>query len=156
MKLPASVQEIADVIGSERALFLVGQLPRCYIPDRRKREAERGGHAERVIMYVPKNLKPDHYLVRILGWHDAFRLQQEFAGEILYPGTCADVYRGFRDKSIRRLAAEGLPNVLIAEWFGVTERHVRGLLRAENPLEVTPGYANDNAACFDQQARSTA
>jgi hypothetical protein len=158
-KLPRSVQEIADVIGAERALFLIGMLPRCYMPDRRKRETERGGHSERLILYVPKNLKPDHQLVRILGWHDALRLARAFPGEILCPGNCGDVYRRWRDSSLRDMAQDGVPNAVLAEWFGLTERQVRNVIRSplaasianadggpENPQEEPPVASNDNRA----------
>ncbi len=144
MKLPNSVQEIVDVIGRERALYLIGQLPRCYVPDKRKRETNVGGLSERVIMYVPKNLKPDHVLVRILGWADAFALAKHFGGELLCPGNCGALYRKFRDDGIRQLLGEGAPVALIADWFEVSDRHVR-MVRMENPQEATGSAANDNA-----------
>lgn len=131
MRLPASVQEIADVIGSERALFLVGQLPRCY--------TKKSCH---VIMYVPKHLKPDHPLVRLLGWKDAQRLVDVFGGEILQPANCADIYRQFRDREIIRMAGEGMRTASIAELMGVSDRHVRNLLREITQEDATP--ANDN------------
>lgn len=140
MKLPASVQEIADVIGTERALFLIGQLPRCYFRDTRWPDAK-SGH---VILYVPtvQRLGPDHELVRILGWQDAMKLARFFGGEILRPASCAGIYRSFRDENIMRIAREGTPVAMIAEWFGVSERHIKNLLR-ENPQEERRA-ANEN------------
>lgn len=122
------MQEIAAVIGREAALYLVGQLPRC-IPDSRKSEA--------VILYVPtaKRLTPDHNLVAILGWNAAEKLCRHFGGEILQPGNCRDIYRAFRDKSIARLVSEGNSKKTVAEWFGVTDRHVRSVTK-EIPQEV--------------------
>lgn len=146
-RLPASVQEIADVIGRERALFLIGRLPRF------TRHDVRGG--EQVILYVPRNLKPDHYLVRIMGWHDAQALVDAFGGELLKPGNCACVYRGFRDHHIRRLVAEGVPAAMVAEWFGLTERHVKNLA-AENPQEGPGRGANDNQRISDRRKRNAA
>lgn len=138
MRLPGVVQEIADVIGRERALYLVGQLPRCY--------AGTAGHKSwRVIMYVPKTLKADHQLVHLLGWHDARRLVDAFGGEILQPPTCAEIYRKFRDASIIRMARSGMKSTAIADLMEVSERHVRNLLREEIPQEgIIP--ANDNTA----------
>lgn len=133
MKLPNTVQEIADVIGRERALFLIGQLPKCFVKD----------GSERVILYVPKTLKPDHYLVQILGWHDAKRMVQAFGGEVLCPANCRNLYRPHRDWGIRKMASDGVPISMIAQWVGVTERMVRMVL--ENAQEVTPKPANDNA-----------
>lgn len=137
MALPASVQEIADVIGSERALYLVGQLPRCYA-------GNKGKQSSRVIMYVPKTLKPDHQLVVLLGWHDARKLVDAFGGEILQPANCAEIYRQFRDQSILRMAREGMRPGEIAEVVGVSDRHVRNLLR-ENPQQDLRA-SNDNTA----------
>ena len=140
MKLPYSAREIADVIGTEKALFLISQLPRCVTIDRRYPTAK----AEQVILYVPTlaRLKPNHNLVRILGLEHAEALCRAFGGGILKPANCAGIYREFRDKNIRRLLAEGAPIQMLAEWFGVCERHVKNLAR-ENPREE-PRAANDN------------
>lgn len=146
-RLPASVQEIADVIGRDRALFLIGQLPRF------SRSDSRGG--EQVILYVPRTLKPDHCLVRIIGWSDASKLVAAFGGELLKPGNCACVYRGFRDANIRRLVAEGVPAAMVAEWFGLTERHVKNLA-VEIPQEGRPLVANDNQRISDRRKRTAA
>src|SRR5687768_1987336 len=131
MPLPSSVQEIADVIGDDRALFLIGRLPRCYTPGKTGSSWESGKRVgvERVIMYVPKRLDVDHPLVRIMGWVDAQKLVSAFGGEILCPATCTSIYRPFRDEQISRLVGEGVPTMMVAEWFGVTERLVRNLTR---------------------------
>lgn len=139
MRLPASAQEIADVIGSERALYLIGQLPRSY--QTRKNSKQTSWH---VILYVPKSLKPDHQLVQLLGWHDAQRLVDAFGGEILNPASCSDVYRRFRDQSIIRMVGEGLAVKSVAELMEVSDRHVRNLVREKAQEELTA--ANDNTA----------
>lgn len=140
MKLPKSVQEIADVIGSDRALYLVGQLPRCYSKDRRYPNAQ----AAHVILYVPKQLRPGHPLVQLMGWKDAASLVDAFGGEILQPGSCADVYRQFLNRSIVRMAGEGMKPAAIAELLSVSDRHVRNQLK-ENPQQDMSA-ANDNTA----------
>lgn len=140
MRLPASVREIADVIGDERALYLVGQLPKCYAKDARYPNAK----SAHVIMYVPKSLKPNHPLVKILGWVDASKLAAVFGGEILKPGSCIEIYRAFRDRSIVRMLTEGTPPKYIAEIMGMCERSVRNLMR-EIPQEAVTA-ANDNNA----------
>ena len=149
MALPKSVQEIAAVIGTERALYLVGQLPRCYSKDSRYPNAK----APHVILYVPKSLKPSHPLVRLLGWHDAQRLVDAFGGEILQPASCADVYRSFRDASIIRMAGEGMKPQAIAELLEVSDRHVRNLLR-ENPQEAASAGNDNNRAEPNRKAAS--
>lgn len=138
MKLPASVQEIADVIGRERALYLIGQLPRTYPPSTK---SARGG-AERVILYVPKSLRPDHPLVMILGWKDASRLVSAFGGEVMQPANCRDIYRRFRHRSILAMLEAGESPSNIADLLCVSDRHVRNVMK-ENQQEE-PVAQNDN------------
>lgn len=137
MRLPSSVQEIADVIGRDRALFLVGQLPRCYKTRQHTKQA--GWH---VILYVPKVIKPDHQLVQILGWADATKLVAVFGGEILQPANCTEVYRAFRDKTALAMIEAGKTPVEVAELLGVSDRQVRNL-RREKAQEALSA-ANDN------------
>lgn len=122
--LPQSVQEIADVIGRERALYLVGQLPRHAPPS--------GNGREQVILYVPKELTPDHRLVQILGRRDAQRLVDAFPGEILKPGTCMDLYRDHRDAGILSAWDDGVPISMIAQWFKVSTRHVQNVVKEQS------------------------
>ena len=151
MRLPASVQEIADVIGRERALYLIGQLPRCY--------AGKEGHkSSRVILYVPtaKRIPADHYLVRILGWQDAMKMCQAFGGEILQPANCSEIYRRHRDKTIMAMLQAGAKASAVAAVMGVTERQVRMIRAAhmENPQEEVPPAANDNAPTTGKRAHA--
>jgi hypothetical protein len=136
--LPSSVQEIAEVIGRDAALRLVGALPRCSQRDRRYPNAA----SSRVIMYVPKRVEPGHRLVQILGHDTARRLVHHFGGEVLYPANCADVYRRFRDSEALRMVRDGMPAKAVADVLGVSDRHVRNLLR-EIPQEEMRA-ANDN------------
>lgn len=128
--LPESVQEIAEVIGRDKALYLIGQLPTC------------GKRSWRVVLYVPKRIRADHQLVRLLGWHDAQAMVREFGGMILQPSNCNQVHRQFRNQEVRRLADSGLDNDAIAAAVGVSTRTVRRILR-DKPPEV-PAAANDN------------
>ncbi len=137
MRLPASAQEIADVIGRERALYLIGQLPRSY--QTRKASKQTSWH---VILYVPKVLKPDHPLVRVLGWQDAKLLVDAFGGEILNPAGCQEVYRAFRDQAIIRMSQEGMKPKEVAELMGCSDRHVRNLVREKAQEELKA--SNDN------------
>lgn len=140
MRLPESVQEIADVIGRERALYLIGQLPKTYPPSTRTNH----GATERVILYIPKSLRVDHPLVQILGWHDAMKLVRVFGGEIMQPANCREVYRRFRDQSIGRFIRLGMTTAQVAELMGVSDRHVRNVAREIPQEERRP--ANDNNA----------
>lgn len=92
LALPPSVQEIADVIGARRALWLVGQLPKC------------GKRARRRVLYVPtaRRLCRDHQLVRILGWDEARMMVDEFGGCKLELATCSDLVRAWHDRVIEK------------------------------------------------------
>lgn len=137
MTLPASVEEIAEVIGREDALYLIGQLPTF--------QAGNAGHrSTRVMLYVPKRLKPNHRLVQILGEAQAAKLVEGFGGEILQPANCQEVYRRWRDSEARRMASDGMAPADIAEIMNVTARHIRNLTREIPQEERTT--ANDNTA----------
>ena len=97
------------------------------------------------MLYVPKRLRPNHMLVRILGWQHAERLVQAFGGEVLQPANCEAIYQGFRDREIRRMKAEGIAgNAELAWIMGVTERHIRALVQEKSHVENDS--ANVNAA----------
>lgn len=147
MRLHGVMQEIADIIGRDAALYLVGKLPRCH-PASRKTET--------VILYVPtvKRLTPDHNLVRILGFKTAERLCKHFGGEILQPGNCRDVYRPFRDRSIARMVQEGIPPKLVAEWFEVSDRHVRNVMREILQEDFSPANDNNTASKPTKKTRA--
>lgn len=125
MRLPESVQEIADVIGREKALELIGKLPAC------------GRRSWRVVLYVPKRLKPDHKLVQLIGWPTADKLVRHFGGEILQPSNCRCVVRAQRNERIRDLAANDNNPQQIAEQVGLSERQVRNILVGEKAPEQT-------------------
>ena len=116
MELPRTVQEIADVIGRERALFLIGQLPKLWVPSQQY---------HKVILYVPKRLKPNENLVQILGWNDASKMVKHFGGEMLHPANCEYIYRRFIHRSIMRMHCEGMSAKDIAELLDVSERTVK-------------------------------
>jgi hypothetical protein len=151
MSLPDSVKEIADVIGRDQALYLIGQLPRCYSPDARYPAARKST----VIMYVPKRLEPNSDLVRILGWKDASRLAREFAGMLIHPPSCADILRQHRDKNIVRLASEGISNSMLADWFSLDVSQVRRIIRATagNPPRERRAANDDTRASLTNPKR---
>lgn len=133
MDLPPSAQEIADVIGRDRALFLIGNLPAA------------GGRSWRRVLYVPKRMGRDHPLVQLMGAEDAERLRRHFGGAILQPANCGYIARAFRDREVRRMAAEGVPVTSIAASVGLSDYRVREILRSVegNPPEESPA-TNDN------------
>lgn len=116
MELPHCVQEIADVIGRERALYLIGKLPRVRIESKQWSKS---------ILYVPKRLTFDHILTKILGWNDATKLVNVFGGEILHPGNCDYIYRNFLRESIRKMAADGMTPKQLSELFNLSDRTIK-------------------------------
>lgn len=130
MELPASAQELADVIGRDRALYLIGQLPRS------------GSRTWRCNLYVPKTINPDHKLVQLIGWSDACKLVREFGGMILQPANCEFLHRQFRNAEVRRMRDRGDTIAVIADAVALTQRQVRNIL-AETPPEEIPAM-NDN------------
>ena len=122
-RLPQSAQEIADVIGVERTLYLIGKLPKI-------RSGQPGKESTRVVLYVPKRLPIDHMLVRILGWKDAEKLSIHFPGEILSPALCNEVYRAWRDRAICNLLKSGLSTTIVAQWFDLSTKQVVRVARA--------------------------
>jgi hypothetical protein len=124
VRLPASVQEIAEVIGRDKALYLIGQLPQC------------GKRSWRVVLYVPKRIDASHQLVRWLGWKDANRLVAEFGGEILQPSNCKHLHLALRNRVIVQMASEGLAPAVIAEAMQITSRQVRNILAEKPPEEM--------------------
>ena len=134
MDLPNSVQELAEVIGREKALRLIGGLPQC------------GKRSWRKVLYVPKpsRLGASHPLVRVLGYADALKLSEAFGGEILQPSNCNFIARNFRNTTIRTMAAKGMSPADIAEAVQITSRQVRNILKENAPEETAT--ANDNTA----------
>lgn len=119
---PKGLRELANVIGREKALYLISQLPRTYC-------GAPGKKSWQPMLYVPKRLSPTHMLVRILGWHDAEKLVAVFGGELLKPPSCASIYRQWRDASIRRLHLErGMGIDELADWFGLCTRRVHDIV----------------------------
>lgn len=134
--LPASVAEIAEVIGRERALYLIGKLPRT------------GSRAWRVCFYVPKRLPPDHQLVRILGWHDAMRMVRHFGGSIVQAAYGFELLVRWRHREIHRLHRAGWRNAEIAEAIGLSRYRVREVL-AGTPPEDTGRQRRESGAQLD-------
>lgn len=133
MELPRNVQEIASVIGRERALFLISQLPRTRVESKQW---------SAVFLYVPKQLKPDDRLVRILGWNNASKLTNHFGGELIQLSSCDYIYKNFLHRSMARMFADGMKVKDIAQLLGVSERTVSRHCIVKTQEE--PKLHNDN------------
>jgi hypothetical protein len=121
MILPGVVQEIAEVIGHEAALYLVGQLPQVERSDK-SGDGSTGKRCKRRVtsLCVPKRLKLDHRLVGILGIDKAQALIEAFGGENFILPNCREVYTRFRNSEIQRMHREGMRRADIADIIGVS------------------------------------
>ncbi|MDH0238101.1 Mor transcription activator family protein [Aeromonas caviae] len=117
-RAPDSFREIADVIGTEKTFQLIGQLPRC--------KTKKQTH---VILYVPKKIKSDHALAKIIGVELATKLVEAFGGEILYPPICHDHYLTFRNKAVIDMVKRGASQKAVAWSFDMSDRQVRNILK---------------------------
>lgn len=115
--LTPPAQRIADAIGVERTMFLIGRV----VPWGGKREAD---------ITIPKRpLRDSDRIVQILGRADAEKLQDRLGTGEAVRLTPGKVYQAFRDESIRRLhRVEGIPAKMLAEWFEMTPRRLRTIL----------------------------
>lgn len=128
IRLPQSVMEIAEVIGRDKALHLIGSLPRS------------GSRSWRVCIYIPKERLPkEHKLVQILGWDDACKLSEAFAGEILQPSNCRSIARAVRDRRIREMGRHGIDADQIARDVDLSIYRVREILAGNPPEERKRG-----------------
>lgn len=115
--LPASVAEIAGVIGRAPTLKLLSRAPACVAGKPGKRGA-------RVMLYVPKNLAPDHWIVGAVGAEKALALVRAFGGEVMQPANCRRIYAGHRDDAIVRMLQDGARVSTVLEMMRVSRKHV--------------------------------
>lgn len=80
--LPKSLQEIADVIGAEKALHLAKNWRKHYSGSENKK-------AYRTYIYIPQRVRMEHPLVQILGFEDAEKMVRHFGGEGLMVASCS-------------------------------------------------------------------
>ncbi|MEO5332140.1 MAG: hypothetical protein H7839_08965 [Magnetococcus sp. YQC-5] len=107
--LPASLQEIADVIGREGALKLVKEL---------------GGTR----VFVGRRMKPNHKLAILLGHGPALKLSQMFGGETLTVVRGATLLRRARNREIIKRYDSGEGVRSLARRFTLTERQIYAVL----------------------------
>jgi len=130
MDLPASVQEVADIIGRDLALHLVSVLPL-------------GRGSKRKVVYVPKRLSVTHALVSMLGYPAALKMSRHFGGEILFLSNCSYFHARQRHDEMRSMARDGIPIIDIAQAFGLTTRRVKDVLAEMVAMEQpVPGADN--------------
>ncbi|MDR5887545.1 hypothetical protein [Vreelandella janggokensis] len=121
MQLPPSVQQIADVIGADKALTMVRHLrQRC--------------SGKTLYVYVPKpeRLHANHALVDMLGYADAMALCEEFGGTHLYPSPCKYLQRAIRNRVILALRDTGLSADEVAQELAMSRKWVANVIDARD------------------------
>lgn len=131
MRLPRSVQEIADVIGRDQALQLVARLRgRC--------------NSRTLNIYIPApcKLHDDHALVDMIGMQDARALAQVFGGAHVYPASCRQMRRALENRDILKLRDAGLSIKETADQLALSTKWVqavtdaRDMVRRGDSIEV--------------------
>lgn len=116
--LPASLREMVDVIGLQATLQLV---------------EHKGG----IRLYVPFEMKPEHWLARLLGFETAAKLAKYYGGQDPFdiPRALGAVIAA-RHRLIRDKYAKGKTQAELAREFNLTERRVRDIVnevQADDP-----------------------
>ena len=117
--LPESVAVVADVIGRDEALRLVGALPT--FPSK--------PWLAWVSVPKPSRLRPNHTLVEILGWQGAVLMCRAFGGELLQLARCRGLERAARNRRIWELRAQGLSSREIGDLIDVSGEVVKKVLQ---------------------------
>lgn len=115
--LNQTLEEVAFIIGRERALMLVGRLTAT------------GSRPWRVCVYIPKGISPDHRLVRLVGWEDAQALCAHFRGSILELSSGQAIVWSWLQSEVRRLSNEGMGVMEIVDVLAMPARTVRAIRR---------------------------
>lgn len=117
--LKGDLRSVAEVIGRQKALYLVSQCP--------KYKSEKRTGVGQLFLYVPQatRLKMDHNLVTILGYEDAHRLCLVFGGELLVLSQCKHILIKNRNVGIKSMFEQGFRIDEIAKYFNLSTRTVQ-------------------------------
>lgn len=131
MRLPKSVQQIADVVGRDKAMQMVRAL--------RERQS---GKTLSIYVPQPERLHINHALVELLGYEDALALCQAYGGTHLYPSAMRYLHRAVRNRQILALRDTGMTLDEVAEQLGLSRKWVasvvdaRDMVRRGDDIEV--------------------
>ena len=120
--LPPMAAKLADLIGSDNAIALIAHA--------------RQGKGKRHI-YVPLRPKPESNLVQVIGIEAAKKMAQIHGGQEIEIPKCKVIDRAQRLYEVQIMASQGIAINRIAKSVGLTERHIRNLLK-EKDLRLSP------------------
>ncbi|BBF76071.1 hypothetical protein [Acinetobacter ursingii] len=117
--LKGDLRSIAEVIGRQKALYLVSQCPRYKV--------EKRTGVGQLLLYVPQvsRLKVDHKLVGMVGYQDALQLCKVFGGELLVLSQCKHILLKNRNQGIKSMLEQGFTINDVAKFFGLHPRTVK-------------------------------
>lgn len=119
LDLKGDLRSVAEVIGRQKALYLVSQCP--------KYKTEKRTGVGQLFLYVPqaRRLKMDHNLVTMLGYEDAQKLCLVFGGELLVLSQCKHILIKSRNAGIKSMLEQGFRVDEIAQYFNISTRIVQ-------------------------------
>ena len=121
--LPDSAQIIADIIGREATLDLVGHLVYDHLVHKKRGKCR--------MLYIPKRrnkLTDDYWLVKVVGLNNAIKLQEYFGGSLLYLAQCKETERGERDHKILNDYRSGLKVNELALKYNLSVRSIYNIV----------------------------
>lgn len=119
LDLKGDLRAIAEVIGRQKALYLVGQCPRYKV--------EKRTGSGQLLLYIPQpcRLRTNHKLVNMLGYADAMKLCTIFGGELLVLSQCRHILLKNRNEGIRAMLDIGFKIEDVARYFELHPRTVK-------------------------------
>lgn len=108
-QLPASLQDMAEVIGDDDTMKLVENY---------------GGTR----IFVPHRMGAQHKLATLLGLEQARKLSNVFGGEALTIAQCSKLFKYKRNEEIRKKYDEGVSITVMVREYGITERQIYAII----------------------------
>lgn len=106
--LPTTAQVIAEVIGESKAVRLARAV----------------SHRS---LYIPKTLKPSHWIVKAIGSEAAEKLVEEFPSMLMPLAKCSRIEKVERNKKIAELSQRGMSATEIADLMGLNRNTVQSI-----------------------------
>ena len=114
--LPETVEEIAEVIGREKAVRLV------------EGTRQRGARRWRRHLYIPSDMPEDHRIVSLIGWDAAQALSFSHANSVLELPSCHSLRKAYLSDVVAKMAGQGADQAEIASELGIERKTVASLL----------------------------
>lgn len=106
--LPTYVRQLADLIGRENAMKLVHEFGRW--------------------LYVPRVIKPDHRIAKVVGIENAHKMSEEFSCIIIELGICKSLQQRLRNERIREMHSEGMRIKTISIAMNLSQRQIANII----------------------------